>query len=118
MTTDGSSKGVAQATRPPTPLSAAIHVPLCKELLFKAQEQKEKNRGKSSALSTLSLSFAHHEKGLRIFNHDSLTGSVFLSHSVKPHLCFAHIGESVSDSFRTLIPTVAADRGPYGAVSR
>lgn len=45
MTTDSSSKGVAQATRPPTPLSAAIHVPLCKELLCKAQEQKEKTGG-------------------------------------------------------------------------
>lgn len=78
MTTDRSSNGVVQATRPPTPLSATINVPLCKELLFKAHEQKEKNRGKSSALSTLSLkSVAHHEKGLRNFNHDSLAGSVF-----------------------------------------
>lgn len=117
MTTDSSSNGVVQATRPPTPLSAAIHIPLCKELLFKAQEQKEKNRGKSYALSTLSLkSVAHHEKGLRIFNHDSLTGSVFLK-PLKAHMCSAHIGESVSDSFRTLIQTIAADRGPYGAVS-
>ncbi len=36
---------------------------------------------------------------------------------LKAHMCSAHIGESVSDSFRTLIQTVAADRGPYGAVS-
>lgn len=63
MTCDGSSNGVVQATRPPAPLSAAIHVPLCKEMLFKAQEQKG---NKSSALSTLSL------KWLIIFNWDSL----------------------------------------------
>lgn len=70
MTYDGSSNGVVQATRPPTPLSAAIHVPLCKELLFKAQEQK---RNKSSALSTLSLkNVVNHEKCLMIFHCDSL----------------------------------------------
>lgn len=87
----------------PDSLSAAIHVPLCKELLFKAQEQKG---NQSSVLSSLSLKdCVNPEKCLIMFNYDSLKGSVFLRHYVNAHFCSAHIGESVSDSFRILVQT-------------
>jgi len=40
-----------------------------------------------------------------MFHFDSLIGLVFKRYSVNAHFCSAHIGESVSDSFRILVQT-------------